>query len=152
MPRPIPKKAAGFTALAVVFIGGWEGMQRVAYRDVIGVPTLCYGETRGVRMGDTATKAECDQMLAQGLDDFAQGVRARMPGFDTMPVTRQVAVVSLAYNIGLGNFAKSSVLRNLNAGNVKDGCNSFLKWNRAGGVVFRGLTRRREAERELCLR
>ncbi|HNC24804.1 MAG TPA: lysozyme [Opitutaceae bacterium] len=149
--KPMARKAAPWVAAATLFVGGWEGMQRVSYRDVIGVPTICYGETRGVKMGQTATKEECDQMLADGLLDFAEGVRKQMPGFDTMPPSRQVAVVSLAYNIGLGNFAKSSVRRELNAGNVRAGCEAFMKWNKAGGIVFRGLTRRRDAERKLCL-
>lgn len=148
---PGARKAAPWVALATVFVGGWEGMQTVAYRDVIGVPTICYGETRGVKLGDTATPEECRAMLADGLQDFADGVRDMMPSFDAMPPKRQVAVVSLAYNIGLGSFAKSSVRRELNAGNVKAGCDAFLLWNKAGGIVFRGLTNRRKAERDLCL-
>lgn len=145
------RRAAPWVAAATVFVGGWEGLQLVAYRDVVGVATVCYGETRGVRMGDRHTKAECDAMLAEGLSDFAEGVRACVP-FDALPVPTQVAVVSLAYNIGQGGFCRSTVARKLREGDRAGACDAFMAWNKAGGVVWRGLTRRRAAERELCLR
>ena len=153
-PKPKPtaaRRAAPWVAAATVFVGGWEGLQLVAYRDVVSVPTICYGETRGVRMGDRATKEECDAMLAVGLSDFAAGI-ARCVPFDGLPVPTQVAVVSLSYNIGQGAFCKSTVARKLREGDRAGACEAFMVWNKAGGVVWRGLTRRRAAERELCLR
>ena len=68
-----------------------------------------------------------------------------------MPMRRQVAMVSFAYNVGVGAYCGSSVARLLNAGQTRAACDALLKWNKAGGVVFPGLTRRRQAERELCL-
>jgi lysozyme len=136
---------------ATAFVGGWEGLQLAAYRDVVGVATICYGETRGVRMGQKATKEQCDAMLAEGLLDFAAGIERCVP-FDALPVPTQVAVVSLAYNIGQGGFCKSTVARKLREGDRAGACDAFMAWNKAGGVTWRGLTRRRAAERELCLR
>lgn len=152
MPRPAPRKAAGWAAIAVVVVGGFEGIRTVAYRDPIGIPTACFGETRNIKMGDRFTLEQCNDMLEGRLVEFWRGAAACTPSLPDMPDARQAAVVSLAYNIGVGAYCKSSVARNLNLGNVRAACDSFLKFNRAGGVIFPGLTRRREAERQLCLR
>lgn len=144
------KKGAAAGALAVALVGGFEGLRLNAYRDVVGVPTVCYGETRGVKMGDKHSKAECDAMLLKGLQDFERGVLACAKA--EMPDARLVAHVSLAYNIGVGAYCKSTVVRRLNAGDVRGSCDAFLMWNKARGITFPGLTRRRQAERELCLR
>lgn len=146
------KKGTAAAALALSFVGGFEGLQTTAYKDPIGVVTVCYGETRGVKLGDKHTKAECDAMLLKGLAEFEEGVLRIAPALAQAPGPRLVAHVSLAYNIGLGNYRKSSAARLFNAGDVQGSCDSFRLWNKAGGIVFRGLTRRREAERELCLR
>lgn len=144
------RKGTAIGALAVAVVGGFEGLRQTAYRDVVDVPTLCYGETRGVKMGMMATKAQCDDMLMRGLQDFERGVLSCTTA--SLPDTRLVAVVSLAYNIGVGAYCKSSVVRLLNAGRPKAACDAMLKWNKAGGITLPGLTRRRQAERELCLR
>lgn len=139
--------------IATAFVGGFEGLQLIAYRDVVGVPTVCYGETRGVKLGDHHTKAECDEKLMAGLRDFEAGVYRCALGLAQDPsIERVIAHVSLAYNVGEGNYCKSTVVRRYNAGDVRGSCDAFLMWNKAGGVVFRGLTRRREAERDLCRR
>lgn len=148
-PRTRLQKGTAAAALAISIVGGFEGLRQTAYRDVVGVATICYGETRGIRMGMTATKAECDAMLLKGLQEFEQGVLACTKA--AMPVRRQVAMVSFAYNVGVGGYCGSSVARLLNAGQPRAACDALLKWNKAGGVVFPGLTRRRQAERELCL-
>lgn len=143
------KKGAAAAALAVGLVGGFEGLRLNAYKDVVGVPTVCYGETRGVKMGDKHTKAECDDMLLKGLAEFEAGVLkcARVE----MPDKRLVAHVSLAYNIGVGAYCKSTVVRKLNAGDTRGSCEAFMMWNKAGGVAWPGLTRRRDVERKLCL-
>lgn len=147
------RKAAAWTGIAVACVAGFEGLRTVAYQDAspAKVWTLCYGETKGVKRGDTATPAECSDMLEGRLTDFYISAEKCIPSLGTMPPSRIAAVVSLNYNIGPGNLCKSSVARLLNAGQVQAGCDAFLKWNTAGGIVFRGLTRRREEERRLCL-
>lgn len=152
MIKAPPRKAAGWAAIAVVLVGGFEGLRTTAYRDPIGVVTACFGETRNIRMGDRFTKEECNGMLEGRLMEFWRGAAACTPSLPDMPDARQAAVVSLAYNIGVGAYCKSSVARNLNLGDVRAACDSFLKFNRAGGIKFPGLVRRREAERQLCLR
>lgn len=145
------KKGSAAAALAIAVVGGFEGLRLNAYRDVVGVPTVCYGETRGIRMGMKFTKPECDEMLLKGLDEFAEGVEKCVPSAKTMPEKRYIAHVSLAYNIGVGGYCKSSIARLQNAGQTRAACDFFMKYNRAGGIVFPGLTRRREAERKMCL-
>jgi lysozyme len=146
------KKVAAAGALAVALVGGFEGLRLNAYRDVVGVATVCYGETRGVKMGDRHTKAQCDELLLKGLQDFERGVLACAPGLSNAPDTRVVSHVSLGYNIGVGAYCKSTVVRRFNAGDTRGSCDAFLMWNKAKGITFPGLTRRRQAERELCMR
>lgn len=151
--RPRARMAAGVAALAGTFVAGWEGVQLVAYRDPVGIVTVCAGETRGVKMGDRYTREECSDMLRGRLDEFYGNLVARCaPWLPGLPGPAQVAHLSLAYNIGEGAYCKSSIVRLQAAGYREASCDAFRKWNKAGGVVFRGLTRRREAERELCLR
>jgi lysozyme len=147
MSRVRKGTAAGAIALCVV--GGFEGSRQIAYPDVIGVPTICYGETKGVQLGDRKTKAECDAMLVERLDEFAELVEFCITR--PMPARVEVAFVSLAYNIGNSGFCFSSVARLYNEGRGTEACDAMLKFNRAGGVVFPGLTKRREKERALCL-
>jgi lysozyme len=146
------KRGGALAALGVAVVGGFEGLRLTAYKDAVGVPTICFGETRGVRMGMVKTKAECDAMLIKGLGEFADGIERCVPSVAVMPDPRYIAHLSLAWNIGVGGYCKSSIARLENAGHTVAACDSFLKYNRAGGVVFPGLTRRREKERALCLR
>lgn len=142
-----PRKAAGWATIAVVLVGGFEGLRTVAYRDPVGIPTVCFGETRGVKMGDRHTADECRDMLAVRLDEFNDGVDRciHVPMSDK----RRAAVVSFAYNVGTGALCASTFARKLNAGDP-NACDELLRWNRAGGIVWPGLDRRRRAERQLC--
>ena len=137
-------------ALGVVFVGGKEGVRLVAYRDIVGVPTVCIGETRGVKMGDRHTRAECDAMLLKGLAEFEEGILKCVPGLAGAPDERLVAHVSLAYNIGVGAYCKSTVARRYNAGDLKGSCDAFDMWDKAGGRRVQGLAIRRDDEQVLC--
>lgn len=143
------QKGAAVFAVLVAFVAGWEGLRTSAYLDVVSVPTICFGETRGVKMGDTATVAQCKEMLGDGLIEFAAGVDRCLTY--RVPDKSYAAFVSLAYNIGTGAFCRSTLVRKANAGDIVGACNELPKWNRAGGKVVRGLSNRRAAERELCL-
>ncbi len=142
---------SAFLAAAIPFIGQWEGLRTTAYQDIVGVWTVCYGETRGVRPGDKYTKEECDAMLAREIVDFHKELAKCAPSLPNQPVGVQVALTSWAYNVGTGAACGSTLVRNLNNGNVEAACNQLPRWNRAGGEVIRGLTNRRVSEREMCL-
>jgi len=140
--------ASAATAL-VATVAAWEGKSNVPYRDVVGILTVCYGETHQPMR--RYTDAECKAMLEDRLADYAGPVLERNPelrGHDA----QLVAASSLAYNIGVGNYRKSSVARLFSAGRWREACDAFLRWNRAGGRVIKGLDNRRRAERAICLR
>lgn len=155
-PHPNLSGKAKLTALVggaaaglIAVVGAFEGKSNDPYLDIVGVPTVCYGETR-VPMRHY-TDAECDEMLAKGLADFAGPVLKRNPelrGRDP----QLLAAVSLSYNIGIRAYNGSTVARRFSAGDFKGACDAFLMWNKAGGRVVPGLTRRRVKEREICLR
>lgn len=146
------KKGAAITAVAVGLVGGFEGLRTYAYRDVVGIPTVCFGETRGVKMGDKYTVEECKAMLGDALVEFETRMTACLKDPSKVPDNAYVAMLSASYNIGSGAFCRSSMARYLNAGNIKAACNSLLLWNKAGGRVIKGLDNRRKEERALCLK
>lgn len=147
------KRNAAAAALSCAFVGGWEGLQTVAYPDPAtkGHPwTICFGETEGVKKGDRRSVEECKAGLIKGLDGYADAIErcVTVP----LPDERLIALTSFAWNVGKSAACGSSAVRLINAGQTRAGCDALLKWNKAAGIVFRGLTRRRKAERELCLR
>lgn len=144
------KTGGALMALVIATVGAWEGVRTVAYRDIVGVPTVCFGETRGVKMGDRYSLEECRAMLGEGLREFEQGIRVCLKDPDKIPDETYAAALSLSWNIGQRGFCRSSVARHLNAGNIAAACDAFLLWNKAGGRVVKGLVNRRKAERELC--
>jgi len=143
-----------FLEVAIPFIGRWEGLRLEAYLDLVGVPTVCYGETNGVSLGDSYTRAECDEMLARQVLAYRERLR---PAFteetirERLPVARDVAFTSLAYNVGVAGTARSTAVRRLNGADVSGACEALGWWNRAGGRVVRGLVNRRAEETELCM-
>lgn len=127
-----------------------EGVRLKRYRDSVGIWTIGTGHTAAAGPPDpnvvkTITMAENDAILARDLAKFEAGVERAI----TRPMTQNQfdALVSLAFNIGLGAFAKSSVVRRFNAGDIDGAARSFLLWNKAGGRVIPGLVKRRESEK-----
>lgn len=129
-----------------------EGCRLTAYRDVVNVLTIGWGHTGPeVRDGLTITQAQADAWLASRLaNEFEPGVLKALAG---APVTDNQfsAMTSLAYNIGVGGFAGSTLARQHRAGNYQAAADAFLSWNKAGGQVLAGLDRRRGEERALYL-
>ena len=149
------KKGGAFAAAAIALVGGFEGLRNYAYRDPVGIPTICFGETRGVHMGDYKTTAACKAMLGDRLAGFEIDMRRCLKDPDGVPDKAYMAALSLTYNIGPGNFCGSTVRKRFDAGNIKGACDAFLSWNKArvAGVLvpLPGLTKRRQKERALCL-
>lgn len=138
---------AGASLLA--FIAAWEGVKLKPYLDVGGIPTVCAGNTKDIEDREYSP-SECAQMLER--DVVTHGME--MLACVDVPLTQPEyeAYVSFSYNVGTPAFCGSTLARKLNAGDRVGACNELLRWNRAGGKVMRGLTKRRQAERELCLR
>lgn len=144
--------------LCAAFLMAREGYEPVARHERIdppGVITWCFGRTNyddpAVKAGTRFSRAQCKQFLEQDLPKYAAPVQECIPSFNSMPPSRQAALVSFAYNLGAGRLCASSVAMDLNAGDVRAGCNAMLAWNRSNGRVVRGLVLRRQAERKLCL-
>lgn len=132
----------------IALIKRFEGCELKAYRCPAGVWTVGFGHTGpDVRAGVVITAARADELLRRDLARFEAGV-ARLV---RVPVTPNQfgALVSFAYNVGLGNLAASSLLRKLNRGDYTGAAGEFGKWTKAAGRALPGLVRRRAAEREL---
>ena len=125
----------------------FEGCKLDAYQDVVGVWTIGYGHIEGVKQGDTISQQEADIILMSDLHDKAEEV-SKLIHYD---VTQNQfdALVSFAYNLGVGNLASSTLLKMINAGSADAAADQFLRWDKAGGVEVEGLERRRKAEMEL---
>lgn len=148
-------KVAAWMVIATTVVAGFEGLYTHPYYDSVHVRTVCYGETAAdhVDLYRNYTKAECEQLLDNSLPKYDAPLQKCIKPeiYASLPAHRHAALVSLAFNIGTAGVCKSSVVRDLNAGRVKQACDDFLKFNRAGGRVLKGLTNRRVAERKLCL-
>lgn len=130
----------------------FEGYSSKAYPDPAtgGAPwTIGYGTTNGVKPGMVITAEKAEKMLRDDVAKFESGVSSLI----TAPTTQGQfdAMVSLAYNIGLGNFGKSTLLKKHNARCYTCAADQFRVWNRANGKVMNGLTKRRAAERQVYM-
>lgn len=117
-----------------------EGVRLKAYRDSVGVWTIGVGHTSAagepkVTKGLTITHAECDAILSRDLATFEAGVNKALK----VSVTQQEfdALVSLAFNIGVGGFSRSSVVKRLNAGDRPGAAAAFLMWNKPKEIMGR---------------
>jgi len=150
------KLATGVAALVIAtatpFIAKWEGLETTAYKDIIGIPTVCYGETRGVKLGDTYTKEDCKIMLENAVGDYYSKLQPYMTN-KNIPIGVQASLLELAYNVGIQAAGTSTMMALANAGKYPEACNQLDKWVRAGGKTITGLQNRRsESKIELCLK
>lgn len=138
----------GVLGMTGALVSWFEGRSLVAYLDPVGIPTICEGVTLGVKLGDQATPAQCDQLLQRELRIALTAVdrQVRAP----LPDTRRAALGSFVYNVGERQFSSSTLLRLLNSGDVRGACAQLSRWVYAGGKQLAGLVNRRAAERELC--
>ena len=143
------------TKKGINLIKEFEGLRLTAYRDSVGVWTIGYGNTfyedgSTVKQGDKITQERADSLFRSILDKFADQVCNSLTNPDRVSDAQFSAMVSLAYNIGVGAFKGSTLLRKVNANpcdpTIPD---EFIRWNKAGGKVLAGLTRRRKAEEDL---
>ncbi|EBR4567687.1 lysozyme [Salmonella enterica] len=143
---------AGAIAIAAAMLGGHDGLEGrryEAYRDVAGVTTICDGHTgKDIVPGKHYTDAECDALLKKDLERVKAQVDPLIKV--SIPESERAAFYSFAYNVGTGAFAKSTLLKKLNAGDQAGACNELKRWTYAGGKQWKGLITRREIEREVC--
>jgi lysozyme len=127
----------------------FEGLRLEAYEDVVGVWTIGYGHTGDVQPWETLTEAEAEMLLVGDLEETEEGVE-RLVTVD-LDQNEFDALVSFAFNVGLGALKSSTLLKLLNSGNRTGAAAQFKRWDKAGGKVYAGLSRRRAAEAEMFL-
>lgn len=149
--RLLPYFAGSLVALGMsaAIVKPWEGKSNAAYLDPVGIPTICYGSTSGIRIGDYKSDDDCEALLAEELGEAFAALDRHVTAL--ISVQEAAAYASFIYNAGQGNFAKSTLLKKLNRGDRAGACRELTKWVYAKGRKLKGLVRRREAERELCL-
>ncbi|TNF21934.1 MAG: lysozyme [Vibrionaceae bacterium] len=143
--------ASGASALAIAaaMVMPFEGVEYKPYYDVVGVLTVCYGHTGPDIIPDkTYTKAECKQLL----DNDLKLVKAQVDPLITVeiPEPTRAALYSFTYNVGIGNFSNSTLLKLLNRSEFIPACEQLKRWVYAGGKKWKGLITRREIEEEVC--
>lgn len=140
---------------AIDLVKRFEGLRLHPYQDSVGVWTIGYGHTKDTPPPcDGCTKPvtpeQSEEYIKNDLEHAAQGVLRQV----TVPLTPNQlgALTSFAFNLGISNLGKSTLLKKLNSGDYHGAAEEFLKWNRAGGTILKGLTERRIAEKELFLK
>ena len=149
MNRLIPTSLV-LTASVLVSIAVDEGFVGNAYTPVKGdVPTIGFGTTEGVKVGDKITPERALVRLLNDADKFTQAVKKCAP----VPMYQYEfdAYVSLTYNIGSGAFCNSTLVKKLNTYDYEGACKEILRWDKFKGQPLKGLTLRRQREYNLCM-
>lgn len=131
----------------IELIKHFEGCELEAYKCPAGVWTIGYGHIKGVKEGMKITEHQAEEMLKSELHEYEGYIN----DYVTVPLNQNQfdAMVSWVYNLGGGNLRASTLLKVLNAGDYDGVPAQMLRWNKAGGKVLEGLTRRRQAEADL---
>lgn len=136
----------------IALITRFEGLRLTRYRDAVDKWTIGYGhlilpdeEIRLIKI----TTGEAKALLRKDLLRTEQGLKKLLR--QEINQNQFDALVSLAFNIGIGNIGKSTLLKKINQNTIDAAALEFLKWNKAGGKVLQGLQRRREAEKTLFM-
>jgi len=139
----------------VDLICSFEGKRLAAYDDGVGVWTIGFGTTvypNGIKVkkGDTCTEAQAKTYMAHDLKKFEAAVNKAV----TVQLNQNQfdALVSLAYNIGAGAFSQSTLVKKLNANDIRGAADQFDVWVNAGGKRMQGLVNRRSKEKQLFLK
>lgn len=149
----IAAAGGGSMLIASLFIGGKDGVEGRVYKQykyVTGVWTVCDGHTgTDIIKGKRYTDRECDRLLWSDL----QPVKKTVDGLVRVPLNeyQRAALYRFTCNVGSGSFAKSMLMKKLNAGDQDGACEELCRWVYAGGMKFRGLMNRRDMERSMYL-
>ena len=134
---------------AIDLIKKYEGFSARPYKCPAGVLTIGYGRTIDVRPYEITTEEAETIWLSKYIETIANQILALVKV--ELNNNQICALIDFVYNLGIGNFKSSTLLRKINEGDFSAAANEFLKWNKAGGIVLKGLENRRIAERTLFL-
>ena len=127
----------------------FEGLRLNAYRDCVGVPTIGYGHTQGVKMGDAITEQQAEALLRQDLQPAEAAINTHVK----VPLTQGQfdALASFVFNLGSAHFITSTLLGKINAGDKEGAAAEFSQWVHAGGKIISAFVERRAAERDMFI-
>lgn len=139
----------------ISLIKSFEGLVLKAYKDAVGVWTIGYGHTSmagppDVKAGMVLTEQAAEALLVSDLKKYQAMVDRNVKV--ALNDNQYGALVSFTYNLGEGNLKSSTLLKKVNAKDFIGASKEFAKWDKAGGKVLKGLTRRRAAEASLFLK
>lgn len=134
-------------ATAGALIYPFEGEERKAYVDIVGVPTACIGSTAGVVLGRTYTEKECTERFAKDLLEASTAVERCTPN---LPPGPKAALISLTFNIGTHAYCSSTLAKLANKQDYPGACAQLYRWVYAGGKRVQGLHNRRHVEYLYC--
>lgn len=140
--------------LTLAVIVPHEGKRNKAYKDPVGVTTICFGHTKTAQMGQTKTDQECYELLVEDLKETSKAL-----DYVTVPLTPhlEAALRSFIFNVGSSAFRNSTLLKKLNKKDYQGACDELQKWIKATDrrtntlVVLPGLVKRRANERDMCM-
>lgn len=132
------------SAVGLSSISTEEGTVNHVYKDAVGISTVCTGHATNLRVGTQVSDAVCAELLKGDSQTAVIAVRS----YVTTPISQNQfdALVSFVFNVGSGAFERSTLLKELNAGQCHAAALQFLVWDKAGGRVIAGLHDRRERE------
>ena len=132
----------------LAIIRKWESLRLKAYKCSAGVNTIGWGHTKGVKNNDVCTIEQANEYLKNDVEE----VETQINNINLQLTDNEYsALVSFIFNIGIGNFNKSTMLRLLKQNKKIEASNEFQKWNKCKGAILNGLTNRRRDERNLFL-
>ena len=129
-------------------IKSFDGCRLIAYKDSVNVLTIGWGHTGAdVLEKQEISQEQADTLLQNDLNKVCASVNNLIKVL--LSQNKMDALVSFTFNLGSGNLGSSTLLRLINMGAYNDASKQFIRWNKAGGKVLDGLTRRRKAEQAL---
>lgn len=137
------------SASLLIGIAAHEGYVGNTYLDAVGIPTIGFGETKGVKPNQKTDPVRALIQLDKSINEHAAGMAQCI----NVPISQQEydAYLSFTYNVGVRAFCTSTLNKKLNAMDYSGACKELLKWDKAGGKVLPGLTKRRQEEYKTCI-
>ena len=137
--------------LLIKLIKESEGCKLKAYKDCVGVITIGWGQTKGIKEGMTWTQNQADEdLIKTALEVLNQAIKAS-PILATVNMEKQAAIADFVYNLGIGSYTSSTLKKKVDANDWISAAVEIKRWDKAGGKVLKGLTIRRNKEAKLIL-
>lgn len=137
--------------LLIKLIKESEGCKLKAYKDCVGVITIGWGQTKGIKEGMIWTQNQADEdLIKTALEVLNRAIKAS-PILATVNMEKQAAIADFVYNLGIGSYTSSTLKKKVDVNDWISAAVEIKRWDKAGGKVLKGLTIRRNKEAELIL-